>query len=84
VPGFQAAPFFGLFVPKETPKPIIAKLADALDKALDDQDARRRLHDLGADIPDKSKRGPDALRALVKSEIARLTPILQPHAVKPN
>ena len=84
VPGFQAAPFFGLFVPKGTPKPIIDQLADALDKALDHPDARRRLNDLGADIPEKSKRGPAALLALVKSEIARLTPILAPHAVKSN
>jgi tripartite-type tricarboxylate transporter receptor subunit TctC len=84
VPGFHSAPFFGLFVPKGTPKPIIDKLADALDKALDDEGARKRLDGLGADIPDKSRRGPAALGALVRSEIARLTPILAPFAVKTN
>jgi tripartite-type tricarboxylate transporter receptor subunit TctC len=82
VPAFHAAPFFGLFVPKGTPKPIVDKLADALDKALDDEGARKRLHGLGGDIPDKSKRGPAGLAAVVKSEIARLTPILAPYAVK--
>jgi tripartite-type tricarboxylate transporter receptor subunit TctC len=82
VPAFQAAPFFGLFVPKGTPKPIIDRLADALDKALDDEGARKRLHGLGGDIPDKSKRGPAGLASVVKSEIARLTPILAPYAVK--
>ncbi len=84
VPGFQSAPFFGLFVPKGTPKPIVDKLAEALDKALDDEGARKRLEGLGADIPDKSKRGPAALAALVRSEIARLSPILAPFAVKTN
>jgi tripartite-type tricarboxylate transporter receptor subunit TctC len=77
VPGFDAAPFFGLFVPKGTPKAIVDTLAAALDKALDDEGARKRLHDLGADIPEKSKRGPAGLAATVKSEIARLTPILK-------
>jgi tripartite-type tricarboxylate transporter receptor subunit TctC len=77
VPGFQAAPFYGLFVPKGAPQPIIDKLAEALDKALDDEGARKRLHELGGDIPDKAKRGPAALAAVVKSEIARLTPILK-------
>jgi tripartite-type tricarboxylate transporter receptor subunit TctC len=77
VPGFDAAPFFGLFVPKGTPKPVIDTLAAALDKALDDEGARKRLHSLGADIPEKTKRGPAGLAATVKSEIARLTPILK-------
>jgi tripartite-type tricarboxylate transporter receptor subunit TctC len=82
VPAFDAAPFFGLFVPKGTPKPIVDKLADALDKTLDNEDARKRLHGLGADIPEKAQRGPAGLAALVRSEIARLTPILAPYAVK--
>jgi len=31
----------GLFAPKATPKPILDKLADALDKALDDDNTRK-------------------------------------------
>ena len=77
LPGFQSAPFYGLFVPKGTPQPIVDKLSDALDKALDDQGARKRLLDLGAVIPDKPQRGSAALLALVKSEIARLSPIIK-------
>ena len=84
VPAFDSAPFFGLFVPKGTPKPVIDKLADALDKALDDEGARKRLEGLGADIPEKPQRGPAGLAAVVRSEIARLTPILAPYAVKGN
>ena len=77
LPEFQVSAWNGLFAPKSTPKPIIDKLADALDKALDDEGARTRLHQLGADIPDKAQRGPAGLAAVVKSEIARLTPILK-------
>jgi tripartite-type tricarboxylate transporter receptor subunit TctC len=77
LPEFQALVWIALFAPKETPRPILDKLTDALDQALDDQDVRKRLLDIGSDIPDKVKRGQQALAALVKSEIARWTPIIK-------
>ena len=46
-------------------------------KALDDHNVRKRLVDIGGDIPGKAKRGQQALAALVKSEIARWTPIIK-------
>src|SRR5260221_11633355 len=70
------------FAPKATPKPIIDKLVDALDESLDDDVTRKRLLVLGCDIPDKPKRGPQPFLALVKSEIARWTPIIQAANVK--
>jgi tripartite-type tricarboxylate transporter receptor subunit TctC len=76
MPQFDCAPFYAAFAPKGTPQAIIEKLADALDKGLDEEAVRRRFAELGAEIPQKSRRGPKALGALVKSEIARLTPIL--------
>jgi tripartite-type tricarboxylate transporter receptor subunit TctC len=77
LPNFQAAPFYAAFAPKGTPKAIIDKLADAIDKGLDDPAVRKRLVDLGAEITEKKDRGPAPLAATVKSEIARLTPILK-------
>jgi tripartite-type tricarboxylate transporter receptor subunit TctC len=77
LPTWRAAPFFGLFAPRGTPKPILDRLSEALDKALDDESARKRLIELGGDIPDKANRGPAVLAAVVKSEIARLSPILK-------
>jgi tripartite-type tricarboxylate transporter receptor subunit TctC len=82
LPEFQVSAWNGLFAPKATPKPIIDTLADALDKALDDDATRKRLLVLGCDIPDKPKRGPQPFLALVKSEIARWTPIIQAANVK--
>jgi tripartite-type tricarboxylate transporter receptor subunit TctC len=76
LPEFQVAPFYALFAPHGTPKPITETLADALNRGLSDDLARKRLVELGADVPEPSRRGPEPLRALVKSEIARLTPIL--------
>jgi tripartite-type tricarboxylate transporter receptor subunit TctC len=82
LPEFQASGWNALFAPKSTPKPILDKLTDALDRALDDDTTRKRLTELANDIPDKPKRGQQALRALVQSEIARWTPIIKAANVK--
>jgi putative tricarboxylic transport membrane protein len=66
-----------MFAPKGVPQPILDMLTDALDKALDDEHVRKRLSDLGGDIPGKERRGQQPLAALVKSEIARWTPIIK-------
>jgi tripartite-type tricarboxylate transporter receptor subunit TctC len=81
LPDFQASAWNALFAPKGTPKPIVDKLADALDKALDDEAVRKRLLDLGSDIPGKDRRGPQALGMLVTSEIAKWSPILKGNAI---
>jgi tripartite-type tricarboxylate transporter receptor subunit TctC len=82
LPQFSASPFYALFAPKDTPAPVVETLSAALDQALDDEGTRKRLGDLGATIAGKSRRGPAPMAALVKSEIARLTPILQAAAQK--
>jgi tripartite-type tricarboxylate transporter receptor subunit TctC len=79
---FQASTWFALFAPKATPKPILERLTAALDTALDDEGVRKRLSELGNDIPDKASRGPQALRTLLKSEIARWGPIIEAAHVK--
>jgi putative tricarboxylic transport membrane protein len=71
-----------LFAPRATPKPILDKLTDALDRALDDEGTRKRLLELGNDVPEKSRRGQQALRVLLKNEIARWTPIIQAANIK--
>jgi tripartite-type tricarboxylate transporter receptor subunit TctC len=84
LPEFQVSAWNGLFAPKGTPKPIVDQLADALDKALDDEATRKRLFVIGCDIPEKSKRGPGPFLALVKSEIARWSPIIKAAGVQMN
>jgi tripartite-type tricarboxylate transporter receptor subunit TctC len=67
----------GIFAPKGTPAPVVAKLADALDKALDDPTVRLRINALGGSIPGKAERTPAAFEAYVKGEIARWEPVLK-------
>src|SRR5262245_11281964 len=82
LPEYQAAPWFALFTPKGTPQSVRDRLSDAVDKALDDPSVRKRLLDLGADMPPKAARGQQPLAVLVKSEIARWTPIMTAANVK--
>jgi tripartite-type tricarboxylate transporter receptor subunit TctC len=77
LPEFNAMPWFALFAPRGTPRLILDKLSDALDKALDDQKVRGWFSELGGVVPDKARRGQEALRTLVKDEIARWAPIIK-------
>jgi tripartite-type tricarboxylate transporter receptor subunit TctC len=77
LPDFQLNIWSGIYAPKGTPKEIIAKLADALDKALDDPATAERLGKLGGTVPPKSERGPEYLRKTVASDIPRWAPILK-------
>ena len=76
-PQYEMDIWSGMFAPHGTPKEIVAKLADALDKALDDPGVTKRLRDLGGTIPAKAERSPDAFEQMVKAEMGRWSPILQ-------
>ena len=84
LPEFRASAWNALFAPKGTPKPIVEKLNAALVAALDDPGVRKRLIDLGGEIPNREGRTPQALADLVKSEIAKWTPIIKAAGVAAN
>jgi tripartite-type tricarboxylate transporter receptor subunit TctC len=66
-----------MVAPKGTPNEIVAKLADALSKALDDPAIQKRYDDLGSSAPKRADRGPAALQKLVEREVARITPVIK-------
>ena len=74
---YQMSIWAGIFAPAGTPPQIVAKLADALDKALDDGSVRQRIDNLGGSVPAKAERSPAAFDRYVKAEIARWAPILK-------
>ncbi|MBR0776747.1 tripartite tricarboxylate transporter substrate binding protein BugD [Bradyrhizobium diazoefficiens] len=78
LPAFQAQAWNAMFAPKGTSPAILASLNAAAVKALDDETVRKRLLELGSVIPAPKDRTPEALAALVKSEIAKWTPVLKP------
>jgi tripartite-type tricarboxylate transporter receptor subunit TctC len=78
LPNYQASAWNAIFAPRGTPAPILAKLNAAVSKALDDENVRKRLLELGSDIPKAEARTQAALAALVKSEIAKWSAVLKP------
>jgi len=77
LPDYQVSAWNAVFAPKGTPPAIVKKLNDALVKALDDENTKKRLLDLGGVIPSAAERTPESLQKLVESEVARWTPVLQ-------
>src|SRR5436305_3293528 len=82
LPEFDCAPFYGVFAPAGTPKPVIEKLVEALNKGLSEEAVQKRLADLGAELVEPDRRGPKPLADLVRSETARWMPILKAAAEK--
>ena len=74
---FDCAVMYAVFAPAGTPKPVVDKLAAALSEGLDEPQVKKRLAELGADNIVPERRGPRPLADLVKSEAARLIPILE-------
>jgi tripartite-type tricarboxylate transporter receptor subunit TctC len=84
LPAFEASAWNAIFAPKGTPKAAVDKIAAALDKALDDEAVRKRLLDLGSDIPGKDRRGGAALGNLVKSEVDKWGKVIKEAGAEVN
>jgi tripartite-type tricarboxylate transporter receptor subunit TctC len=75
--GFEVVVWHGLYAPKGTPKPVIDKLAAALQEALKDPNVKARFADLNVEPVSSDKAQPEALRAHLKAEIDKWGPIIK-------
>jgi len=82
LPGFYIAVWHGLWAPKGTPKDVMARLVDAVHAALSDPNVRKRLAELGQDIPAPEQQTPEALYAHHKAELEKWTPIIKAANIK--
>jgi tripartite-type tricarboxylate transporter receptor subunit TctC len=82
LPGFFASLWYGLWVPKATPKEIIAKLNATMVQVLADPAVKQRFADLGIQISPLDLQSPEALRTFQKAEMTRWWPIIKASNLK--
>jgi tripartite-type tricarboxylate transporter receptor subunit TctC len=82
VPGFDFALWFGLWVPKSTPKENIIKLNAAAAAALAEPAIVQKLGQMGFEVPSPEEQTPEALGAFQKAEIEKWWPILKAANIK--
>ena len=82
LPGYHVALWHGLWMPRGTPKPIMAKLNAAVVDALAEPAMRTKLAELGQEIYTRDRQTPEALGALQKAEIEKWWPIIKDGNIK--
>ena len=74
VDGVDVQQWYAFFAPAKTPKPVIDQINKALNQVLADKDTIKRIEDHGADVESST---PEALGAMVKSELAKWKAVVQ-------
>ncbi|HEX2567520.1 MAG TPA: tripartite tricarboxylate transporter substrate binding protein [Burkholderiales bacterium] len=74
VPGVEVTVWFGFFAPAATPKPVIAKLNEAVVKALSSPDLSERL---ASQVVQPIPSTPEECNAYVKAEIAKWAKVIE-------
>ena len=82
LPGFHMTLWSGLWVPKATPRDIVAKLNDAAVKAMADPAVRQKFEGLGLEMPAPDQLTPEALGVWQKAEAAKWWPMIKAANVK--
>ena len=68
LPGYDVTTWYGMFAPKGTPEPVVAKLNTVLNEILADENVRARMVAVGVLVKDSS---PEEFGAFMRSEYKR-------------
>jgi tripartite-type tricarboxylate transporter receptor subunit TctC len=82
LPGLHTAIWHAYWLPKGTPKPVVAKLNAAIVESLADPVVIKRFVDLGQEIPAREQQTPEALFAHHKAEVDKWWPIIRDAGIK--
>lgn len=75
LPGFDVRTWAGVFAPKGTPAPVVAKLNAAIQQSIARPDVKARLEEVvGGEVQGST---PDAMKTMVASEAARWTDVIR-------
>ncbi len=79
--GYEAGVWVGLLAPAGTPKPVVAKLNAAGQKAVEAPDFVKRMGDLGFEVVGGTA---EQMRAMIDAEVKRMHPIVRASGAKPE
>ncbi|MCZ8093037.1 MAG: tripartite tricarboxylate transporter substrate binding protein [Acidovorax sp.] len=80
-PGFEAAVWYGLVAPAATPKAVVARLHDEVQKALQTKEVRERMTAVGGEVLPGSS---DQFAQLIRSERRRYEKLVREANIKPD
>ncbi len=75
--GFSVTVWHGLYAPRNTPAPVLAKLNEALRGALKDPELIKRQEALGISVVSDSRVEPAAHKKFVEGEVARWATVIK-------
>ena len=80
-PGFEASVWYGFIAPAATPKPVIARLHDAIEKAIASPEVRERMASVGGEVTPGTT---EQFGALIHSERLRYQKLIREANLKPD
>jgi tripartite-type tricarboxylate transporter receptor subunit TctC len=80
-PGFEASVWYGLVAPAATPKPIVQKLHEEVQKALQTKEVRERMNAVGGEVVPGSA---DMFTNLIRSERVRYSKLVREANIQPD
>jgi len=84
VPEFDLRIWNGFLAPKATPRAALERLAAAISQVIDSAEYKDRVEkQLASEIPPPAERGPDAFRALLEKDAARVSGLVKSIGLKP-
>jgi tripartite-type tricarboxylate transporter receptor subunit TctC len=84
VPDFDVTTWYGLYAPRNTPRPVVDALVGALQKALRDPDLIKRFAELSMTPVEQERATPEALETFLKSEIKKWDRIIKDAGIEPQ
>ena len=75
--GFDLKVWHGMYAPKGTPKDVIDQLNKALNVALKDDNVKKRIAELSADLVSPEKATPESLRKFLQAETVRWDKVIK-------
>src|ERR1700754_610564 len=84
LPAFDVTTWYGLYAPRDTPKPVINMLVAALQTALKDPSLVSRFAELSMAPVEEDRATPEALEAFLKVEVDKWGRIIKAAGIEPQ